>query len=707
MGGGATIFAEKLARDAIDAGQTVCLLRYSLGTLQFTLEYRSVDSTHRISVETIPELLAGLADLKPSEVHVNNTVSFPQNRDILQLLQKLTLNGRIPTYYYLHDYYSVCPSFTLLNSKGAFCGVPGPETCSACLKAHNDPFVISQGVESILVWRREWEQFFSSVKVIRFFSHSSRELFARAFPTIEDKKCIVEPHLAPEITKRPLRPSSTLTIAVVGTIHAAKGSLRVRALCDYIAEHNLPARIVVVGSIDQDLPYEFVTTTGPYAARDLPRILATHGANVAFFSSVWPETFSFVVSELQAIGMPVVAFDLGAPAERIGEGSGKLVPLDSPPEVVFSALQSAAISPATSSHTRSPAKICVFTSAATNYLPKAMVLGRSIKSFHPEVDLVYGLCDNKRDDVDYLAGIFDEVIAADELDIPDFEGWSFRHTIVELSTAIKTFLLKSLLSRGYDQVYYFDPDIVVFSSLDDLFESGRQTSVLLTPHQTAPETDYQSIIDNEIASLKYGVYNLGFLGVSNTPIGRAFSSWWANRLYEWCVDDIPNGLFTDQRWIDLAPALFGDVAIERSPRFNVSTWNVTQRNVTGNATDGYQVDGLPLGFYHFTGFDKGDHRIMAEKNSRGNPAVMDLVNWYQAETSPAAASPLSAIPWAFAVYDDGTQIPVGHRELYRTRKDLQIAFPHPFASTEHSGLRQWISTEGRVKSKNSSATVEG
>ena len=41
------------------------------------------------------------------------------------------------------------------------------------------------------------------------------------------------------------------------------------------------------------------------------------GINMFFFPSVWPETFSYVVAEMIALGLPIVAFDLGAPAERL------------------------------------------------------------------------------------------------------------------------------------------------------------------------------------------------------------------------------------------------------------------------------------------------------------------------------------------------------------------------------------------------------
>ena len=64
-------------------------------------------------------------------------------------------------------------------------------------------------------------------------------------------------------------------------------------------------------------------------------------------------------------------------------------------------------------------------------------------------------------------------------------------------------MLQQLLARDdCEAVLYFDPDIVLFSRLDDLVERLRSANLVLTPHQTKPETTVQRIIDNEIGSLK-------------------------------------------------------------------------------------------------------------------------------------------------------------------------------------------------------------
>jgi hypothetical protein len=342
------------------------------------------------------------------------------------------------------------------------------------------------------------------------------------------------------------------------------------------------------------------------------------------------------------------------------------------------------------------AAVHVYTSAALNYVPKVRMLFRSLRRHHPQWQLHLLLADALPEDLDTSAEPFDTITPVEELGIPAWRGWAFCHRITELATAIKPWMLERLLERSEpgSKVLYLDPDTVVFSPLHDVIACLEEASLALTPHQTVPESNVQAVIDNEICSLKHGVYNLGFIGVSNTAEGRAFARWWAERTYYFCRDDISNGLFTDQRWIDLVPALFSDVAILRSGRFNLATWNITTRQLTGTAASGYQVDGEPLGFYHFTGFDSGAHRVMALKNGGGNPALQELIEAYATEIAPLADDPLSHRPWAFGRFASGQAISPEQRLVYRLRRDLQRAFPDPFAE---AGYERWWQQRARAE----------
>jgi len=324
-------------------------------------------------------------------------------------------------------------------------------------------------------------------------------------------------------------------------------------------------------------------------------------------------------------------------------------------------------------------EVHVFTSAAYNYIPKVRLLFQSLRKYHPEWRLHLALADEKREGIDLSDEPFDEVVALEDLDIPNWRGWAYCHSIVELATAIKPFMLAQLLKReGTQKVIYFDPDMVVFSELNDILDALDNANILLTPHQTTPEQSLSAVIDNEICSLKHGIYNLGFLAVSANEVGHQFADWWSKRLYYFCRADISNGLFTDQRWIDLVPAFFAGVSIMSSSRHNVASWNLTTRKLTLSQTGDYLVNDEPLGFYHFTGFDSGDHDVMSKKNSRNNSTVSKLVDWYSIETSKLSNDPLSEIPWAFGTYTDGIKISPAQRLIYRERTDLQTAFPDPF-----------------------------
>lgn len=340
-------------------------------------------------------------------------------------------------------------------------------------------------------------------------------------------------------------------------------------------------------------------------------------------------------------------------------------------------------------------KLHIFTCAACNYIPKVRLLFRSLRQHHPEAVLHLALADELPEGIDLSAEPFDCVMNPSELDIPGWRGWVFCHEIVELATAIKPFYLLKLLERDdCGQVLYLDPDMVVFSRLDDILAALAEHSVALTPHLTEPEVTVEGVIDHEISVLKHGVFNLGFVGVANREAGRRFARWWGDRLYHFCRAETHNGLFTDQKWIDLVPALFDDYVVLRSPRFNVATWNLRTRPITWSPATGYEVAGSPLGFYHFTGFDSGAHRLMLGKYGADSPDANRLVNWYAGEEQKLKGDPLSSVPWRFGVYSDGARISKVERFVYRERVDLQRAFPNPFSVEEAGGFRGWMQSQG-------------
>src|SRR5258708_19262377 len=113
--------------------------------------------------------------------------------------------------------------------------------------------------------------------------------------------------------------------------------------------------------------------------------------------------------------------------------------------------------------------------------------------------------------------------------------------------------------------------MVLFAGVEEIRATLATSNVALTPHETKPEKTLENVIDNEITSLKMGVFNLGFIGVANTAEGRRFAEWWSERTYHFCRAEVANGLFTDQKWINFPPIFFDAVPILNSPRHNLAT----------------------------------------------------------------------------------------------------------------------------------------
>ncbi|HMQ08535.1 MAG TPA: hypothetical protein PKC30_14640 [Saprospiraceae bacterium] len=335
-----------------------------------------------------------------------------------------------------------------------------------------------------------------------------------------------------------------------------------------------------------------------------------------------------------------------------------------------------------------------FTSITINYIPKARVLASSLKKYHPDWEFILIISDSPIDKENFVNDSFDRVIYLEELGILGLNSWVFKHSVVEICTAVKGFVLDSLYKEvDTDFVIYFDPDVVIFNSLDDLINLLNDFSFVITPHLLQPESNHGAILDNEVSALKHGVYNLGFLAVGKQDQSLEFVEWWKNRLMNYCYADIPNGLFTDQRWMDLAPAFFDKHYILRDPGYNVASWNLSQREITLNQEGDLLVNGYPLRFYHFTGYDSGAGKVMTDIYGNNNTLIKEIWDYYENELELNGQRRYGVIKWKFDFFNNGKQITKEMRKLYRERSDLQKHFPNPFNTGDDTdgGFYRWYS----------------
>jgi glycosyltransferase involved in cell wall biosynthesis len=168
-------------------------------------------------------------------------------------------------------------------------------------------------------WRALWGRCLAAADEVRCFSEATRKLLLKAYPSLDASRLTVVPHDVDYVPARLPRVNrnAPLVIGVVGEISPQKGALVVKEMVEHLERDHPGVRMVVLGSLNAAVKSERLTVTGPYRRDDLVDLVESHGINMFFFPSIWPETFSYVVAEMVALGLPIVAFDLGAPAERL------------------------------------------------------------------------------------------------------------------------------------------------------------------------------------------------------------------------------------------------------------------------------------------------------------------------------------------------------------------------------------------------------
>ena len=319
MGGGSNHYRERLIAERLAAGQTTMLCTYTLSTLDYRLHlYRPghPEESYRIaSVAALDPFLEGVAEL-----FVNSPVSFDEPLVLAEwLARQRAEHPGLRLILTVHDFFMVCPSFILLDADGRYCGIPALETCDSCLSRHGSRYVALSPPTRMGPWRALWGRSLQAADEVRCFSQDSLQLLRRAYPTLDPERLRVVPHrldFAP--ARRPRLPvAAPLVVGVLGNISHQKGAGILKELLEHSERQRRDLRLVVLGTLELPSSSPRLTVTGPYRHEDLVERIEAHGINLFLFPSICPETFSYTVSELMILQLPIVAFDLGAPAERL------------------------------------------------------------------------------------------------------------------------------------------------------------------------------------------------------------------------------------------------------------------------------------------------------------------------------------------------------------------------------------------------------
>lgn len=317
-------------------------------------------------------------------------------------------------------------------------------------------------------------------------------------------------------------------------------------------------------------------------------------------------------------------------------------------------------------------KTVVFTIASKNYFAYVKTLMQSLEISNPHMDRFAVVVDDLDDDFTSIPFNFN-LLTLDELKLPHPNCFKFRYDIMEFNTAVKPYAILRLFD-SYDRVIYLDPDIYVYEKLQPVEEAlDGGYNFAFTPHfsdmfeDDGCKPDYTDI-------MLAGVYNLGFIALNKCNDAVRMVSWWADQLEKNCVNDQKNGIFVDQKWMDLVPGFFEHVKILRHTGLNVAYWNLSHRTIIKKG-ERFFINDKPLIFFHYSGFDVNNIEMISKHQNRYRLKDLsdgaELFKDYSKKVLTNEYDMWKRFNYSFSHYLDGRPILNEHRKRYRSSKMLQ------------------------------------
>lgn len=315
LGGGAAHFFDKERQRLIDEGHLFATVSFSPYDSLYHVVLESSDHIEQFSARTFEAAVAPFDNV--STILVNELATYPNLPNALDAIRALRAKSGSTVTFYLHDYLAICPSLNLLGYDKYYCGVPQDRSaCQRCYRKQGHSRWVYP--ETVRGYREQWKTMLEVCDKVVCFSEASKKLLLDAYPNLTN--AVVTPHAV-----SPLRPVNRrryrhegINIGLLGNLSFHKGSEVVEALLKSCHEDGLDKQVRFVhfgDNLDNVTDDNFVSLN-EYERSQLPDLVEQQQIDVFFLTSIWPETFSFTCSEIISMDVPLICFDMGAPAER-------------------------------------------------------------------------------------------------------------------------------------------------------------------------------------------------------------------------------------------------------------------------------------------------------------------------------------------------------------------------------------------------------
>ena len=248
----------------------------------------------------------------------------------------------------------------------------------------------------------------------------------------------------------------------------------------------------------------------------------------------------------------------------------------------------------------------VWSLATPGELPHVRVLAASLERVAPGARLTVVLA-GAHPEADTSAAF--DVIALEHI-APDLQRATATLPWRAIALVARVRVLQEALRRDGGPVVLLDPRMELHHPLDPLDEALGQSDVALVPRMRGelPSDGHLPCGGDVIAA---GLHTPSVLAARPGASADHFLSWWEAHVTE-TIGHMGHGELAALRrahslrlnqWLDLAPSRFDSLTVVDDPGVCVSAWNLHQRRLAMRPGGAVTVDGEPLRFVHFDGFD--------------------------------------------------------------------------------------------------------
>lgn len=264
----------------------------------------------------------------------------------------------------------------------------------------------------------------------------------------------------------------------------------------------------------------------------------------------------------------------------------------------------------------------------SNYLVKGVAMLRSLKVQCPDA-IVFVLCMD-----DLALEILQEMALADVVLLPlptveDAEllavkpGRSRAEYCWTLSPCLPWYVFAN--RPEVSEITYLDADLYFYSPLTPLFDEIDTASIAIMEHRFPPA----------LKSLEVnGRFCVEWVSFKRDEDGLACLARWREQCIEWCFHRLEETRMGDQKYLDEWPGRYPNLHIVQHPGAGLAPWNYSASKIEVDAAGLFQVNGLPLIFYHFHQFQllsNGHFNRLSEAYRALGPEPEAVYAHYEAE----------------------------------------------------------------------------